>query len=122
MNKVAERIRILRDGIQISQAKLADKLCNQQCNINRYENGKTVPPLDVLIWYADFFDVSLDYIFGRTDNPQGKLYHYEPEILKEKFINDEQMKQFIEMCFDPNSPVSAKLKETLAKMLGGEGK
>jgi transcriptional regulator with XRE-family HTH domain len=43
-----------------------------QPNINRYENGHTVPPLDILLWYADYFDVSLDYIFGRTDEPQGK--------------------------------------------------
>lgn len=120
MNKVAERLKYLRDGISLSQLKLAEKMSNTQSNIARYENGKTVPPLDVLIWYADFFDVSLDYIFGRTENPQGKLYNYEPNILKEKLSSDEDIQKFVEMCFDPKSPVSAKLRETLTQMIGGK--
>jgi len=70
--------------------------------------------LKVLIWYADYFDVSLDYIFGRTDKPQGKLYDFQPKI-----EDNEEMKLFIEMCFDPNSPMSGKLKDTLLKMMSG---
>ena len=57
--------------------------------------------------YADFFDVSLDYIFGRTDNPQGKLYNYQPQFMK----NGEELQELIEMCFDPKSPANAKLKK-----------
>ena len=60
------------------------------------------------------FDVSMDYIFGRTDNPQGKLYEYKPKIQQ----NDPQMQKFVEMCFDPASPMNARLKETLLQMLG----
>lgn len=36
-----------------------------------------------MLWYADFFDVSLDYIFGRTDKPQGKLYENQPKVVFE---------------------------------------
>lgn len=52
--------------------------------------------------------------FGRTDNPQGKLYEYKPKIQQ----NDPQMQKFVEMCFDPTSPMNARLKETLLQMLG----
>lgn len=63
--------------------------------------------------YADYFDVSMDYLFARTDKPQGKLYEYRPKIA----TGSEEMRQFIEMCFDPQSPMSKKLKQTLLQMM-----
>ena len=63
--------------------------------------------------YADYFDVSMDYLFARTDNPQGKLYEYRPKIA----AGIDEMKQFIEMCFDPQSPMSEKLKQTLLQIM-----
>ena len=89
----------------------------QQSNLARYENGKATPPLELLLWYADYFDVSLDYIFGRTDDPQGKLYQYNPKITAES----DELRQFIEMCFDPDSLVSGKLKSMLLEMFLKEG-
>lgn len=69
---------------------------------------------ELYIQYADYFDVSMDYIFGRTDNPQGKLYEYKPKIQQ----NDPRMQKFVEMYFDPTFPMNARLKETLLQMLG----
>ncbi len=116
---VAERLKTLREGIQFSQAKLAAQFEGMdQPSVFRYEKGLSFPPYSVLIQYADFFDVSLDYIFGRTDNPQGKLYDYQPKSMK----NAEQMQEFIEMCFDPKSPANAKLKEALLKLMGEQKK
>lgn len=116
-NIIGNRLKTLRESIKISQAKIA-KLNGTvaQSAINRYENGNSEPSFDILLWYADYFDVSLDYIFGRTDKPQGKLFKYEPKI----FVEDEKIKDFVEMCFDPNSPANAKLKETLTNLLKGE--
>jgi len=85
----------------------------KQSTINRYENDQANPTLETLLRYADYFDVSLDYIFGRTDDPQGKLYEYRPKIEE----SDPEMEKFIKMCFDPASPMNERLKETLAKML-----
>ena len=66
---------------------------------------------------ADYFDVSLDYLCGRTDKPQGKLYEYEPKALKIKEENKADMEQFIDMCFDPSSPAGVKMKEAMMKLL-----
>lgn len=49
-------------------------------SINRYENAQTEPPSKALLCYADYFDVSMDYIFGRTEHPQGKLYEYRQKL------------------------------------------
>lgn len=117
MQIVGERLRTLRDGLKISQAKIAELVGTSQSNIVRYETNKTFPPPATLLWYADYFDVSLDYIFGRIDEPRGKLYDYQPEAIKEKTEHNEELRQFVEMCFDPDSPMNERLKETLVRML-----
>ena len=113
---IGERLKALRVGVRLSQTKLAGILGTQQSSINRYEQGQAVPGPEMFVKYADYFDVSMDYIFGRTDNPQGKLYEYKPTYSPER----EDMRRFIEMCFDPASPANAKLKETLLRMAEGE--
>lgn len=111
---VAARLKNLREGSHLSQAKLAAKFKGvDQTSVFRYENGLTFPPFNVLMQYADFFDVSLDYIFGRTENPQGKLYQYNPKIIED----NKEMREFIEMCFDEKSPFNSRLKEAMLKLL-----
>ena len=114
MKEVGKRLKALRESVGFSQVKMAEAIGSTQSSINRYENGQSTPPVELFRRYADYFDVSMDYIFGRTDNPQGKLYEYKPKIQQ----NDPQMQKFVEMCFDPTSPMNARLKETLLQMLG----
>ncbi len=104
MKQVGERLRTLREGVKLSQAKIAAMIGASQVTVNRYESGEGGTPLKTLLWYADYFDVSMDYIFGRTDNPQGRQYDYQPENLKAKMSDKQEWEQFVEMCFDPNSP------------------
>ena len=119
--KIGERLRDLRMGVHISQTKLASILGTQQSSINRYEQGQSVPVPEIFIKYADYFDVSMDYLYCRTDDPRGKQYEFQPKILQEKAGNNKEMREFIEMCFDPKSPVNGRLKEALFQMLT-EGK
>ena len=121
MEIVGQRLRVLRESVKLSQNKLAGMIGVRQSSINRYENGQSVPSVQTFRWYADYFDVSLDYIFGRTDKPQGKLYDYEPQLIRDKAENNQELRQFVEMCFDPKSPMNDKLKQTLIRMLE-EGK
>ena len=116
MKDVGKRLKGLREGIGLSQAKFAEIIGSTQSSINRYENGQSEIPFALLRRYADFFDVSLDYIFARTDNPQGINYSFKPKYTPEK----KEMQRFIESCFYPNSPMSAKLKESLLKMMEGK--
>jgi len=117
MKEVAERLKHLRESVKLSQLKICSLNGTLQPSLARYETGQAVPPLKLLLWYADYFDVSMDYIFGRTDNPQGKAYTYTPKIT----ADTAQLQQFIEMCFDPNSLVSEKFKTTLMEMFMKEG-
>ena len=116
MKIIGKRLRALRESINISQESLALAIEATQSSINRYENGQTTPPVAIFRRYADYFDVSLDYIFGRTENPEGKSYEFRPRITPEK----EEMRRFIEMCFEPGSPANKKLKESLYRIMEDE--
>ena len=109
----SERIKTLREGMKISQAQIARMVKTTQASINRYERKVCPPPHEILLWYAEHFDVSMDYLYGRTDKPQGKLYEYKPKTI----TDSTEMRQFVEMCFDPTSPMNEKLKETLFELL-----
>ena len=62
------RLKKLRKEKNISQLKLALDLNMNQNSISRYENGEREADYDTLIKFADYFDVSLDYLLGRDDN------------------------------------------------------
>ena len=61
------RLRALRKARKISQLKLALDMNMNQNTISRYENGEREADYETLIRFADYFDVSLDYLLGRTD-------------------------------------------------------
>ena len=78
-----------------------------------------IPP-ETLIWYADYFNVSLDYIFDRADSPQGKLFDFKPEVIKQMSSQNENLKAFVNMCFDPKSAMNERLKNALFEILSEE--
>lgn len=118
MQEIAQRLKSLRESVNLSQARLAALMGATQASVNRYENGQSSPPLKILRWYADFFDVSMDYIFARTEQPEGKLYEHKPKVLEAITQDNRELRRFVDMCFDPTSPVSEKLREVLTKALG----
>ena len=64
------RLRELRKKKGISQLRLATDLNTTQNTISRYETGEREPGIDELIKIADYFNVSVDYLIGHTENPK----------------------------------------------------
>ena len=64
------RLKELRKNRKISQIKLSMDLSLSQNSISRYENGEREADYDTLVAIADYFNVSVDYLLGRTDNPK----------------------------------------------------
>lgn len=62
-----DRLKDLREDADLTQAELAKILGCYQTTYSRYETGITSVPIDVLIKLADFYQVSIDYITGRTN-------------------------------------------------------
>ena len=61
------RLKELRKRANISQLKLAVDLNTNQNTISRYENLEREADYEMLIKIADYFEVSIDYLLGRTD-------------------------------------------------------
>lgn len=65
-----KRLRELRNKRDISQLKLAMDLGMNQNSISRYENGQHEADYKTLVAFADYFNVSIDYLLERTNNPE----------------------------------------------------
>lgn len=65
-----KRIRDLREDRDLTQCKLGEILCCSQRVYSNYERGDIDIPTGILIKLANYYDVSVDYLLGRTDNPK----------------------------------------------------
>ncbi|MBQ1575645.1 MAG: helix-turn-helix transcriptional regulator [Oscillospiraceae bacterium] len=63
------RLKELREKRGISQLKLAMDLGLTQNSVSRYESGMREADYKTLVALADYFNVSIDYLLDRTDNP-----------------------------------------------------
>ncbi len=70
MSDFATRLKALRLERKIMAKTLAQLLAITPRNYQRYEKGEIDPPTSKTLSLADYFDVSLDYLVGRTDNPK----------------------------------------------------
>ena len=81
--------------------------------IFRYESGRNEPTCNVLLWYADYFQVSLDYIFGRTEKKQGKVFAGQIPL------SDKDKAEFVKMAMTPGTEAyDALMKEILEAIKG----
>lgn len=65
---LGNRISILREKRGISQSRLADELHISQSTLAMYEKNKRTPNVEMLNKFADYFNVSIDYLVGRDDS------------------------------------------------------
>lgn len=68
--KLNERLKELRAAKKITQREVAEVLDVAPRNVQNFEYGTARPKLDNVVKIADYFDVSIDYLVGRTDNPK----------------------------------------------------
>ena len=70
MADFSERIRELRLLHNLSQESLGNVIGVKKYAVYSYEKGRSSPEMKGLIGLADYFGVSIDYLVGRTDNPE----------------------------------------------------
>lgn len=94
---IGERLLDLRKDTGLSQEKLGEILQLSKNSISSYEKDRNEPPDAIKIQIAKYFNVSIDYLLGLTDNPNPyntfDISHYIrlpfnfPERLKSELIN-----------------------------------
>ena len=67
---MSNRLRDMREDRDLTQKNLADYLKIHQTTYSDYEIGKLNVPIDVFIQLAKYYDTSIDYLAGVTDNPK----------------------------------------------------
>lgn len=112
MARFGERLRQLRTERELSQMELAKQLKTSKSSVNMYERCEREPSLEMLEKIADFFNVDLDFLLGKSDcsnkhilsdintglnvNPVSMKYNLiriagRDGSYREKIISDEQM-------------------------------
>lgn len=90
LESLGYRIKYLRERNNISQIEFAKKIGVSNTVLSRYESGDRKPDYDTLHLIADFFDVSTDYLLGRTDKPALTSQEKEEQEFQ-AFINDPEL-------------------------------
>lgn len=67
---LAEALKRFRKQFKVTQKVAAEVSGVSERVYQSYEYGKVVPTVTILMALADFYDVSLDYLVGRSDDPQ----------------------------------------------------
>ncbi len=78
-----QNLKGLREKASVTQKQLAEAIGVSQQSINKYENHKIEPDIETMIRIADYFQTSVDYLIGHTDNPR-KIETTHPYELNEE--------------------------------------
>lgn len=109
---IASRIKKLREMNGLSQAQLAKEIGTTQASVARYEKGTVFPQETHLLWYADRFNVSLDWIYGRTNSMRGGFLKKD---LKEYMSDD--VRKIIGEELEPGQNIYELIKERVEEMV-----
>ncbi|UOQ43389.1 helix-turn-helix domain-containing protein [Halobacillus salinarum] len=83
MNIIGKRIKQLRENNNLSQKRVSEALGVSNVQLSRYESGSRQPDYETLKKIADYFEVSIDYLFGRSFNSKDDIVTEEFDSIKE---------------------------------------
>lgn len=69
MSELSDGLRRFRTQFKLTQKQAAEIAGAAERVYQAYEYGKVIPTATVLLALADYFDVSIDYLVGRSDDP-----------------------------------------------------
>lgn len=119
-----DRISYLREKANLTQDQLAKKIGITRAALSHYEKNRREPDFETIEKIARFFDVSLDYLLGRTDDPTPKVSNLdEPglkslemellQMIREKNLTTEQLEELQKLATHllHMDPTTEQLKE-----------
>lgn len=109
-----ERIRSLRKSRKLTMKQLGDVFNLAESTISGYENETRKPDIEILNKLADYFDVNVDYILGRTDESSPSGNNKKPDNNDFHFYDTDGV-QFIARSDKNLSPAAYKKMQELAK-------
>jgi transcriptional regulator with XRE-family HTH domain len=109
---VLKNLKRLREERGISQQKLADEFGLSQQSINKYENHKIEPEIEIMQKFADYFETSIDYLVGHTE-----IRHKIEPVEKFDLNNEEAIlvEKYRELPIKFRASISSLLDDLLSK-------
>ncbi|MEK5469285.1 helix-turn-helix transcriptional regulator [Paenibacillus sp. FSL R7-0210] len=99
-NLLSEKITKLRKGRNLTQQQVAKSLELTRSAYSQYELGTRNPDHDILNKIADFYDVSIDYLLGRTENPEQVLSEPSRVLIDSLDLTDEEIMNKMDFSVD----------------------
>ncbi len=108
-NMLSTRLKALRTKKNLTQKQLAEKINVTHVSISGYESGNRSPDTDTLQRLADFFEVSTDYLLGRTDVPAFTSQERD-DVSFQAFANDSELNVFYKELPESDEEAVRKLR------------
>ncbi|HFH9946717.1 TPA: helix-turn-helix domain-containing protein [Streptococcus suis] len=106
MNQLAQQIKKLRTGQNLSQDDLAEKLYISRQAVSKWENGEATPDIDKLVQLSEIFGVSLDYLVLGKEPEKEIVVEQRGKMNVWEYLNEESKRQltrgdfvFLILCF-----------------------
>ncbi|MGN0162854.1 MAG: helix-turn-helix domain-containing protein [Candidatus Ornithomonoglobus sp.] len=90
MTKFSKRLRELRQSKDLTQQKFADYIGISKSSVNMYERGEREPGLETIEMIADFFNVDLDYLLGKSNIPNRSLQGVKTETDNKILLSEKE--------------------------------
>lgn len=111
ISNLGSNIKYLREKNNLSQKELAKILNISNSTLSQYESNVRVPSDDIKILIADYFNVSLDYLLGRSSNPHKNNKKTKIDELEEDFPEG------ISVLYRANQKLTPEQKDTMIRMI-----
>ena len=95
----------MREDRGLTQRELSKQLHISSSSISAYETGSRLPSIEIVFEFAKFFDVTVDYLLGLTDNPVS------PSVLRQEYVDGDSVGSIIEklMSLDTEQKLAIRL-------------
>jgi len=100
MTKYGDRIALLREKHALTQEDLANKLGISRAALSHYETSRREPDYDTINKIASFFHVSIDYLLGRTSQPDNVLDPEVRDFVDHLELSDEKLLEKFALTID----------------------
>ena len=112
MSKFDETLIYLRKRAGLTQAELAEKLGVSRSTIGNYEKGIRTPDYEMLEKIADYFNVDLNFLLGKSGNEADLYKRYAETVFKEK-VEKEILRLFRKLNSDGQDKVRAYMEDLI---------
>ena len=109
----SERLKKLRDEKGLTQSQLAHELCISNKTISVYEKGTSLQTIDTLERIASYFDVTVDYLIGYSDERNPEISN----IASKLYLSQEAILILKQMAEQINLSTDEPLTSTLSKVI-----